>query len=65
MMKKKPSPNKMKKPASAVKKALVGKQKSLPAELKKAIIESPNRMLKPAAMKMLKLRHRFSTTCKW
>ena len=37
-----------------VKKALTGKQKNLPADLQKAILDSPAKMLKPAAMKMMK-----------
>ena len=36
------------------KKALVGKQKNLPAGLRQAILNSPAKMLKPAAMKMMK-----------
>ena len=39
---------------SSMKKPLVGKQKSLPVELRRAILESPAKMLKPAAMKMMK-----------
>ena len=37
-----------------LKKALVGKQKNLPAGLRQAILDSPAKMLKPAAMKMMK-----------
>ena len=36
------------------KKALVGKQKRLPAGLRQAILDSPAKMLKPTAMKMMK-----------
>ena len=39
---------------SSMKKPLVGKQKRLPAELRQAILDSPAKMLKPAAMKMMK-----------
>ena len=61
-MKKKPSAAKMKKPSAAklmkknptpAKKALVGKQKNLPKELRDAILASPGKMLKPSAMKMM------------
>lgn len=61
-MKKKPSAVKMKRPSAVkmkknptpVKKALKGKQGSLPKELKDAILAAPDRMLKPSAMKMMK-----------
>ena len=36
------------------KKALVGKQANLPKELRDKILASPEKMLKPAAMKMMK-----------
>ena len=39
---------------SPAKKALVGKQKNLPKELRDKILASPATMLKPAAMKMMK-----------
>ena len=48
----KKSPTKMKK--APVKKALKGKQGSLPKELKDAILASPGKMLKPSALKMMK-----------
>lgn len=48
----KKSPAKMKK--APVKKALKGKQGSLPKELKDAILASPSKMLKPSALKMMK-----------
>jgi len=53
-MKKKTSAVKMKKNPTPAKKALVGKQKSLPKELRDAILASPGKMLKPSAMKMMK-----------
>ena len=39
---------------SPTKKALVGKQKNLPKELRDKILASPAKMLKPAAMKLMK-----------
>jgi len=39
---------------SPVKKPLVGKQANLPKELRDKILASPAKMLKPAAMKMMK-----------
>ena len=39
---------------SPAKKALVGKQKNLPKELRDKILASPAKMLKPAAMKLMK-----------
>tara|TARA_R100000951_G_scaffold101800_1_gene93508 strand:- start:322 stop:504 length:183 start_codon:yes stop_codon:yes gene_type:complete len=39
---------------SPAKKALVGKQKNLPKELRDKILASPAKMLKPAALKMMK-----------
>ena len=56
---KKPSATKMKKgpmkmKKGPMKKALKGKQGSLPKELKDAILASPGKMLKPTAMKMMK-----------
>ena len=60
MMKKSPAkmghkkaPAKMMKKSPA-KKALVGKQKNLPKELREKILASPAKMLKPAAMKLMK-----------
>ena len=57
MMKKTPAKMAKKSPAkmakkTPVKKALTGKQKNLPADLQKAILDSPAKMLKPAAMKL-------------
>ena len=49
----KKAPAKMAKKSPA-KKALVGKQKNLPKELRDKILASPATMLKPAAMKMMK-----------
>ena len=49
----KKSPSKMMKKSPA-KKALVGKQKNLPKELRDKILASPAKMLKPAAMKLMK-----------
>ena len=49
----KKAPAKMMKKSPA-KKALVGKQKNLPKELRDKILASPATMLKPAAMKMMK-----------
>ncbi len=49
----KKSPAKMMKKSPA-KKALVGKQKNLPKELRDKILASPAKMLKPAAMKLMK-----------
>jgi hypothetical protein len=51
MMKKAPAKLMKKSPA---KKALVGKQKNLPKELRDKILASPAKMLKPAAMKLMK-----------
>ena len=48
----KKAPAKMKK--APMKKALVGKQANLPKELRDKILASPGKMLKPAAMKMMK-----------
>jgi len=48
----KKAPAKMKK--SPAKKALVGKQANLPKELRDKILASPAKMLKPAALKMMK-----------
>jgi hypothetical protein len=62
-MKMKKAPMKMAK-KSAMKKALVGKQKNLPAGLRKAILASPSKMLKPAAMKMMQRPTRTSTVRK-
>lgn len=58
-MKKSPAKMAKKAPAkmmkkSPAKKALVGKQKNLPKELKDKILASPAKMLKPAAMKLMK-----------
>lgn len=49
----KKAPAKMVKKSPA-KKALVGKQKNLPKELRDKILASPAKMLKPAALKMMK-----------
>ena len=49
----KKAPMKMAKKSPA-KKALVGKQKNLPKELRDKILASPGKMLKPAALKMMK-----------
>ena len=49
----KKAPAKMMKKSPA-KKALVGKQKNLPKELRDKILASPAKMLKPAAMKLMK-----------
>ena len=54
MMKKRTSAVKMKKNPTPAKKALKGKQGSLPKELKDAILAAPGKMLKPSAMKMMK-----------
>ena len=59
MMKKSPAKMAKKSPAkmmkkSPAKKALVGKQKNLPKELRDKILASPAKMLKPAAMKLMK-----------
>jgi len=48
----KKAPAKMKK--SPAKKPLVGKQVNLPKELRDKILASPAKMLKPAALKMMK-----------
>lgn len=58
-MKKSPAKMAKKAPAkmmkkSPAKKALVGKQKNLPKELRDKILASPAKMLKPAAMKLMK-----------
>ena len=53
MTMKKKSTMSMKK-KSAMPKALIGKQKNLPKELRDKILASPEKMLKPAAMKMMK-----------
>jgi len=57
----KKAPAKMKKKSmvkmakkSPMKKDLVGKQTNLPKELRDKILASPAKMLKPAAMKMMK-----------
>ena len=51
----KKNPNAMKTAKkSPAKKALVGKQKNLPKELRDKILASPAKMLKPAAMKLMK-----------
>jgi len=57
----KKAPAKMKKKSMAkmakkspMKKDLVGKQTNLPKELRDKILASPAKMLKPAAMKMMK-----------
>jgi|TARA_R100000315_G_C5190052_1_gene110772 hypothetical protein len=50
----KKSPAKAMGKKSPAKKALVGKQKNLPPELKAKILASPAKMLKPSAMKMFK-----------
>ena len=39
---------------SPVKKPLKGSQNTLPANLQKAILAAPSKMLKPSAMKMMK-----------
>ena len=49
----KKSPAKIAKKSPA-KKALVGKQANLPKELRDKILASPAKMLKPAAMKLMK-----------
>ena len=59
MMKKSPAKMAKKSPAkmakkSPAKKALVGKQANLPKELRDKILASPAKMLKPAAMKLMK-----------
>ena len=51
-VKMKKAPTKMKK--APTKKALVGKQANLPKELRDKILASPEKMLKPAAMRMMK-----------
>ena len=51
MAKKSPAKMAKKSPAKA---ALIGKQKNLPKELRDKILASPARMLKPAALKMMK-----------
>jgi len=55
----KKAPAKLKKSAAKMKKSpakkpLVGKQANLPKELRDKILASPAKMLKPAAMKMMK-----------
>ena len=57
----KKAPAKMKKKSMAkmakkspMKKPLIGKQKNLPKELRDKILASPAKMLKPAAMKLMK-----------
>jgi len=47
------SPAKMAK-KSPIKKPLIGKQANLPKELRDKILASPAKMLKPAALKMMK-----------